>query len=142
MRVAQERGRRVSDGSRCDANGIQHDSDAELFASLRVRELVGAHREHDQRQTVRERADHAAGSTVVDHEVAVGEQERLRDVALDVHVVGLRAEPFRIETPPDGDDNGRRQLAESCEHAIEEIAGLLVEDRPEREVDGGSFRQV
>ena len=36
MRVAQERGRRVSDGSGCGANGVQHDADAELLAALCV----------------------------------------------------------------------------------------------------------
>jgi hypothetical protein len=66
----------------------------------------------------------------------------LRDVALDVHVVGLRAEPIRIEAPSDGDDDGDRKVAESGKHAIEEIAGLLVEDRSEREVDGGRIWQV
>ena len=142
MRVAQEGGRRVSDRSRRDANGIQDDAHAQLHASLSVRELVGAHREHHQRKTVRERADNAAGPAVVDDKIAVGQQHGLRDVALDVHVVGLRAEPMRIDAPSDGDDDGERKVAESGEHAIEEIAGLLVEDRSEREVDGGRIWQV
>ena len=56
--------------------------------------------------------------------------------ALDVHVARLRAEPLRIDVPPDRDDHGGVKLAEAGEHATEEIAGLLIEDRPEREVDG------
>ena len=59
---------------------------------VRIERLVGVDRNDDQRQSEAEGCDDGAEAGVADHEVAVGEQQALRDVALDANAGSLRAE--------------------------------------------------
>src|SRR5262249_55443284 len=77
----------------------------------------------------------AARSTVRDAEIAVREEHRLRNVLPDLNIRRLRAEDVGIELAADGNDHVCGQLTQSGENALEEVAGLEVEDRPECEVD-------
>ena len=58
-----------------------------------------------------------------------------------MHVRRLRPEDLRIELASDGDDDAPGQLAQPRERTLEQIAGLQVEDRPERQVDDRAVRE-
>jgi hypothetical protein len=110
--------------------------DAELLAAGGVLGLVGAYRQQDRRQAMGERAEEAARAAVRDDRAAARQDLGLGEVALEPHVRRLRPELRGIEVAPGRRDDVDRQLAQPGEHALEEVAGLEVEDRAEGEVDG------
>ena len=81
-----------------------------------------------------------------DHEVAVREQQALRDVTLDVDVVRLRAELDGVSIPADCQDQIDGFVAQSVEDRLKQSRRAAVEDRAERRGDrravGKSASQV
>lgn len=71
----------------------------------------------------------------------MGQEQALWDVSLDVDVVGLRAEVARVSVAPDREDEIDRFVAEGVEDGLEEIGRAVVEDGPERRVDGDRLRE-
>jgi hypothetical protein len=104
------------------AKRIEPAPHAERFASGGVVRLVAAHRQHNRRQARRKGTDHGAGTAVADHEIAVGEHDRLRDVRCDEHPRPLRAEAARIELRPHGRDHVDLKLAQPAQDPREQVA--------------------
>ena len=79
---------------------------------------------------------HRAGAALGDHRAAPRQQLLLRDPALHAHVRRLAAELGRVDLAASGHDDRDAERANAGERAREQVAGLGVEDRAEREVDG------
>ena len=81
---------------------------------------------------------------MADDDVAVGQQCALGDEARDVHVRGLRTELARVDLAAHRDHNARVEPGHGGQDTGKQVAGLLVEDRAQRDVcrwSAGSFGQ-
>lgn len=76
-----------------------------------------------------------------EHEIAVREEQRLGNVALDVDVRGLRPELIRVLIAPDCHDQVERRVAEPFEERAEDVSAV-VDHRSQGEVDGRALREA
>jgi hypothetical protein len=70
------------------------------------------------------------------HQVAARQQQRLRHIAFDPDMPGLRPENGGVDLAPDGDDQIDRKIAQPGQRTLEQIAGFEMEHGAERQIDG------
>lgn len=102
--LVEEPAGRVPDARGVNFIGTDGESRARAGDGRSVEELVGGLGQAQQRDAQGERGKHSPGAGVGGHDVAGGEEQRLRDLALDDDARRLRAERCRISVRPDGDD--------------------------------------
>ena len=106
--------------------GVNDATDTERRAPSRVNWLVGAEGCEHERPSQRQCAHDGVEPRVTHDGVHAREQERLRDVLLDMDVRWQRSERRRVDGPADGDD----QIDGLVDQRVEERAerALAIED--------------
>ncbi|TDO46833.1 hypothetical protein EV643_110216 [Kribbella sp. VKM Ac-2527] len=136
-----EHGRnRRGDLVRGDGRRVVHLAEAEFDAALSIVRLIGAEGQQHGRQTVREGSEETAGAAVRDDQIAVRQQFLLRDEPLDSDVVRLRSQRRGIIALAHCHDHLRGHRPQTREHPREQVVGVRLEHRPQREVDGRGLR--
>ncbi len=82
-RVAEYPSRRIPDWLRRSLPGRDHLADPKRRAALRIERLIRVDRDRYHRQAMTQRGGHRAEARVRDHQIALRQQEALRDIALD-----------------------------------------------------------
>ena len=101
---------------------------------LGVLELVGALRQHQLRQAVRDAAEHRAAAAVADDSGARRQDLRLPDEPVYLDVRRLGAECGRVAVGADGQHEVHRQVADGVDDGLEQVEPT-VPDGAEADVD-------
>ena len=111
-RFVEQRANRVSDGGDGRLVATEAAPGAGRDHGVRVGVLIGALWHDEKGQAVGKGAECCARPSMSDNRLTMRQQLRLRDVAADDDVVGLRAENRRVVPLADGDDQRDRLVAQ------------------------------
>ena len=111
-RVVEQRANRVSDGGGGRLVATEAASGACRDHGVGVGVLIGALWHDEEGQAMRKGAERCARPSMSDHRLTMRQHLRLRDVAADHDVVGLRAENRWVVPLPDGDYQRDRLVAQ------------------------------
>jgi len=98
----------------------------QLGTALGVPELVGALGQDEEGAALGQGGQRGARAAVGHDDVAPGEQQRLGDVALDVHIRRLGAQLRRVTVRADGDDHVHRLVAQAFDGSFEHAGRVEV----------------